>query len=487
MTAGVSSSVTIEPRLAALDRRRAGVDGPAASRQGSPSGTPGLGRRHLLLLFLAALAIRCIYCLTVLRHYEPQSDARSYLQLATSVAQGHGFSDGFPYRGWVHPTAFRPPLYPALLGAIFTVTGARLGVAEGVNAGLGAFVVVLVALLAGRLAGQHRGPLAGLLGGHRAALIAGGLLAVYPPLLANDGPTLSEPLSLVLLLAGCLALLSGRCLLAGAVFGLLVLTRPSAQLLVPALALWVLVRLDWRRAAAFTMVAVAIVLPWVVRNDLTFGRPLIVTSNGFNLAAAWSPVTLAQHHVTDPVFDRRFAALRTGAASRNEAALDANFSDAGLHGLRTHPAAVPGILWRNTRYLMDWSVDDRHSSDWLDGRNMTLRHDALPLVWLVTAVGACGILCLRRRPGGGLVLMLCGYFFAVSIVTVSPPRLRAPLDVLFIIGVGVVLARLRLPGIARRRPTMIDLTDRSDLTDLTDRSTAAVSASSSVVAPRCSR
>jgi len=42
----------------------------------------------------------------------------------------------------------------------------------------------------------------------------------------------------VVLLAGCLALLSGRCLLAGSAFGLLVLTRTRAQLLVPVLPLW---------------------------------------------------------------------------------------------------------------------------------------------------------------------------------------------------------------------------------------------------------
>jgi len=97
--------------------------------------------------------------------------------------------------------------------------------------------------------------------------------------------------------------------------------------------------------------------------------------------------------------------------SRNEAALDANFCRAGLHGLRTHPLEVPGIRWRNTRYLMDRSLDVGLSSDLLDGRNRALRHGALPLVWLVTTVGACGILCLRRKPGGGLVLLLVGYFF----------------------------------------------------------------------------
>ncbi len=74
------------------------------------------------------------------------------------------------------------------------------------------------------------------------------------------------------------------------------------------------------------------------------------------------------------------------------------------------------------------------------------------------------------QAGWGLVLLLVGYFFVVSIVTVSPPRLPAPLDVLFTVGVGVVMAQLRLPRALRRRPAVIDLTGQS---------AAAVPASSS--------
>ena len=52
---------------------------------------------------------------------------------------------------------------------------------------LGTAVVVMAAIVAWPLAGRLAG------------VVTGGLAAVYPPLLFNDGPPLSEPLGLLLL------------------------------------------------------------------------------------------------------------------------------------------------------------------------------------------------------------------------------------------------------------------------------------------------
>ena len=56
-----------------------------------------------------------------------------------------------------------------------------------------------------------------------------------------------------------------------------------------------------------------------------------------------------------------------------------------------------------------------------------------------------------------LLLLLCaGYFLLVSIAAVSPPRLRAPLDVLFLLGTGTVLAGAFDWWSKRRRVTPYD-------------------------------
>jgi 4-amino-4-deoxy-L-arabinose transferase-like glycosyltransferase len=390
-----------------------------------------------------ALLVRVVYCLTVLRHYVPQSDASDYYKIAVSVSEGRGISTTFPF-GYEHLTAFRPPLFPALLGGVFWVTGPSLGVAQAVNVVLGCTVVGLLATFTTLLAGR------------RAGLIAGGLAAVYPPLLANDGPPLTESLALVLLLAGLLAVVRRRFLLAGLAIGLLVLTRPSAQLLVPVIGLWMVFTVGWRRAAVFAVAVAVVVLPWVARNEAVFGKPVLVTSNGFNLSAAWSDISLAQGKPADPVYDPRFAFLHTGSAKTNEADLDANFRAEGLRGLKSHPTQVPRVLWRNARFLLDLHLGRFNGAEQYDGRNLTLRYYALPAVWTVMLLGVIGLVRLRRSREGVLLLLCAGYFLLVSIAAVSPPRLRVPLDVLFVLGTSTVVARFLDRRDARRRPASDD-------------------------------
>lgn len=398
----------------------------------------GLDARAVLVLVAIALLVRIVYCLTILRHYTPISDASDYYKIAVSFSQGHGISTTFPF-GYAHATAFRPPLFPALLGAVFWVTGPSLGVAEAVNVVLGCTVVALLAILTARHAGR------------RAGLIAGGLACVYPPLLANDGPPLTEPLALVLLLSALLALGRRRVLVAGLAVGALVLTRPSAQLLVLVVGVWLLLAVGWRRTAVFAVAVGVVVLPWVARNEVVYGKPVLVTSNGFNLAAAWSDIALAQGKPADPVYDPRFAFLHTGPARTNEADLDANFRAEGLRGLRAHPGEVPSVLWRNARFLLDLHLGKDNGAERYDGRNLTLRYDALPAVWLVMLLGVVGLVRLRRSRDGILLLLVGGYFLLVSIAAVSPPRLRAPLDVLFLLGTATVVSAAVGHWSARRR------------------------------------
>ncbi len=418
---------------------------PAVRRRGRASG-PVLGRRWAAAIFGVAVLVRIGYVLLFLRDYHPQTDAQHYIDIATQVAHGHGFAADYPYV-WVHATAFRPPLYPLLLGTAFAVFGVQLAVAQALNVILGSAVVVLIAVVTTRVAG------------HRAALIAAGLATIYPPLLANDGVPLSEPLGLLVMLAAIWALLEGRPGWAGIAAGLLVLTRPSAQLIVPLLALVLWRQVGFRRALGFAVVAVVVVTPWVIRNESIFHRPVIVTSNGFNLAAIYSPVALKAGHFVDPVFDPRFASVRNFGPSLvnlNEANLDSAFRREGLKGIREHPGRVPSVIWLNVRRLVDetWSLNDGPERE--DGRPIRLRHLSLPLVWLVEIVGFAGLIRMtrqarrdyRERPradgrlGQGVIPLTALYFFLVSIVTVSVPRLRAPVDVLLIIAIGVLADQL---------------------------------------------
>lgn len=406
----------------------------ATAERAPVEGTGARPDRALLALVLFAAAVRALYWLVFLRHYTPLSDAAHYELIARNLASGDGFSHPFPALE-PHPTAFRPPLFPLLLGAVYFVTWPAVGIAQLLNLVLGCAVVALTFLLVQDVAGR------------RAALFAGVLAAVYPPLVANDVVPLAESLALVLLLALGLAVRHGAYAWAGVLAGLLVLTRTSAQAVVLIVAVWIGVRLGVRRAAVTVVLAAVVVVPWVVRNDIQVGAPVLVTSNGFNLAAVHSQEAEDTGHFVDPVYDPRFEAFRL--YQFDEVEWDRKLTEHAMDHIREDPLSVVSVMWRNVFGLFDL---DPGLNDWpeeQDGRNHGFRTAMLPLYWAVSAVGLVGLWRTRRDPTVQFLAVLVAYFVVLSLVFVAPPRLRVPFDLLCVIGAGIVLSRL---GAGRRRP-----------------------------------
>ena len=114
----------------------------------------GAARRWSVLgpMALAAFA-RAGYWRFVTPDWVPDSDADQYLRIATALARGQGYSLIYPQLER-HPTAFRPPLYPALVALQMQVTGTdSLWGVRLLSLVLGVVVVGLLALFARELAG----------------------------------------------------------------------------------------------------------------------------------------------------------------------------------------------------------------------------------------------------------------------------------------------------------------------------------------------
>jgi hypothetical protein len=392
-----------------------------------------VSRRTLALLGGGAVGIRLLYVAAFAGAYRPRSDAHHYQTIASAFANGDGISARFPFT-YLHPTAFRPPLYPALLGVFYWVTGVHVGVGQLVNVVLGATVVVLAAMLGAHIAG------------YRAGVAAGIAVGVYPPLVANDVVLLSEPLSLVLVLAMILLLVRRRPAWAGVACGLLVLTRPSAQLFLVVVAGWLVWRAGWRAAVRFGAVSIVVVAPWVVRNWVLVGAPTIVTSNGFNLVSTYSEEALATKGFADAVFDGRFTHINL--THRNEVELDNAYRDHALDDVRDRPTIPLLVVRHNLARYFELRPDVNENAERSDGRDITVRNVTLPLVYLVTVAGIVGLVRARRRRGAELLLLEGAYFTVVSVAVIAVPRLRAPLDLAAAIGVGVLVAEV----FARRAP-----------------------------------
>jgi len=385
-----------------------------------------LSVRQIAIVASIALCVRVAYALAFMRHYLPDSDADSYFSIGRAVSRGEGYAFSLPFE-FVHATAIRPPLYPTVLAGAFRVFGAHVGVAQGVNVIAGSISVVLGALIAARISGP------------RAGLCAGIVLALYPPLIANDVVVLVESLAVLLVFATVLLLIDGRTVLAGVSLGLLMLDRASAQWFVVVVAGWVVWRFGWQHAARLVVVALLVASPWIVRNAVQVGGPVLVATNGFNLNAIYSDEAhQSSGGFVDAYYDPRFANLRT--ESVDEVDLDARLRQHAWHDLRAHPARIMHVARVNAEHWLELRPGLNRNAERHDGRNLSVRDWTLPLFYLVTGAGLFALVRARRAAAAQLLALAAGYFTVVCLFSISVPRLRSVFDGCVALGAGLAVA-----------------------------------------------
>lgn len=242
------------------------------------NGQPVKRRRiAAVLLFLLSVVV-CLLFVSAYPLPEVQNDASGYLELARNVAAGKGFTqDG------VTPMVYRPPLFSALLGGWFFLTGTSSPLSAAVFQSLEHAASVLVALL---LFLELTPSLAWAVG-------ASLFLAVNPLLVTRVVFVLQEP---TLLLFTTLAIWlsvrwiknpsTPRAALAGAGWGLCTLAKVVAWF-APILLLamrflpgrlrrkWL-----WGDAAALLLCFAAAIAPWTIRNYALFQRFIPVNGQG---------------------------------------------------------------------------------------------------------------------------------------------------------------------------------------------------------------
>jgi 4-amino-4-deoxy-L-arabinose transferase-like glycosyltransferase len=212
-------------------------------------------------------------------------DEREYLALARSIARGDGFT--YPADEPAAGTAQqfgRAPGYPLFLAALGVsrpsdTVPARVKVAQAI---VGTIGIWLIAVIAARAAGP------------KAGTVAAAIAAVYPPLVFIPAYAFSETLfsTVALLTAWVLeiAALKGprheRTLAAasGALTAAAILIRPTMLFFVPLAIVWLLVSRGGTARVSRTLIfAAALVLciaPWTIRNARTYGRFVLVASEG---------------------------------------------------------------------------------------------------------------------------------------------------------------------------------------------------------------
>lgn len=238
-------------------------------------------RKILLISVLTGILLRVILTLVagnqVMTPWRVGGDAEFYVRLASTVAQGMGFTYAY------QPTAFRPPLYPLFLAGMMGVFGTYYAVATRFfQCAVGLGTVWFCWRTAGRIFGENEG---------WSTL----LMALYFPSLAIFSTELMTECFATFLTAAIFWLVLNNphimdrrtALYLGLIVGVASVLRFNMAILglVPA---WVLIRsAGWGRAlpnlGVLALVSGVIVSPWVVRNEIVFhGQVLFSTQGGYN-------------------------------------------------------------------------------------------------------------------------------------------------------------------------------------------------------------
>jgi 4-amino-4-deoxy-L-arabinose transferase-like glycosyltransferase len=252
----------------------------------------GNRRRDAFLAFAVALVARLAVVAWGRTRFPAAEDGHYYDVLAQRLAAGQGYTWLWP-DGAVTYAAHYPVGYPAMLAPAYAVFGASAGVAMTLNALIGAASAYGAHRIVDEESVSRWRPLA-----------AGLVVALHPALLLYTPAVMTEGVTAAwLVVAAAIAAHARRSprawpslALLGVAMAVATLVRPQSLLLAPALGALALpagasARTRGVSAAAVTLLALACIAPWSVRNCVRMHRCALVSVNG-----GWNLLIGAQTH-----------------------------------------------------------------------------------------------------------------------------------------------------------------------------------------------
>jgi tetratricopeptide (TPR) repeat protein len=351
------------------------------------------------VLVVLALVVRIAYAFDIQgtpTFASPLIDAEVYDRTAREIAARGPAALEVPY--------YQPPLYPMFLGAVYAIAGESYLVPRIVQAVLGALTVL------GTVALARRG------GGRAAGWIAGGLLALYGPVLYFEGELLPPALLLFLTTGALLLLVDGDrsdrpvppLVGAGLLLGLAVAARPTALLLVVAALGWWLAGgregapgAGRGRPAAALLIAVLLpILPFSLANRIGGGEMIAISWNGGinfylgNGAGSDSLTAIQPGHGWDRL---QLEPLRAGVATRRGET--DYWVRRALREASANPGAWAGALGRKALRFLDARETPRNTDFEAFRPSSAVLSRTVVGFGIVAPLAAVGLLVGRGGPG----------------------------------------------------------------------------------------
>lgn len=380
------------------------------------------------LCFAVFVGIRL--ALVLLVPVEPSSDGAWYFGRAITIAEEGSYSENG------RPTAYWPVGYPAFLSLLFTLTGPKLIAAQFANI---FFAAVSFALLLRFVEAVFESQLA--------ARLSVLLLTLYPNNAAYAPLVITEILYTCLLLFISVLLVTRQSLpallLTGIMLGLATLVKTQTLLLAPLLIIIGSLR-NWSlnalkpaiiRALVISLLMLAVIIPWTLRNYVAFGEFILVSTNGgVALLAGNNPSVVGDYRHdysdTDPLFNQ------AGFSAANQVEADKRARQLAKQWIFENPGTFVGLMPK--KFFRLWAPDGEGEWAYQAGTPFYEQHSnwfrSIRIVnqvyyFLLLGIFAIAIFKLLRMPAKPKLyygLVIAGYFTLISLVFSGQSRYHFP-------------------------------------------------------------
>jgi len=373
---------------------------------------------RLIIIIILALGLRLITVVVmpaeskILEH-----DAYRYDQIARSILAGEGFSkDG-------KPIAWRAPIYPHFLAAIYRVFGFNTDIVRIIQAIL-ASLLCLIAFQIGRMVFSDSV-------GFGAAFFC----AIYQPFIyylnwGGPGYLYTEGLFMLFVAFSIWALLIyarsqkfKNTVFVAVALGLAALTKPTIVIFFPLLGLWI-----WHLKGFSFLMALRdfliictlffmVAMPWTIRNYVVFKEFIFISNEGGDVFlkgnhpdASGGVVWVKSELEKDPKNLEKYSETYIKNAKYKE----------GLNYLLSNPKRIPYLMFK--KFIVNWNFfgeDDRYNF----------------FYGVALFLGSLGIVfSLRERNAESLLLLsTLVWVTLIALIFFGDPRYRYPAEPYLII------------------------------------------------------
>ncbi len=409
--------------------------------------------RAILVIFAAVLLPRMLFFFYLGGELPgPSRDQPLYIRMAARIAQGDGLSfsadEGLvknlltgindhqplwtPEDDYVFgltpvetPTAVMEPGYPVLLGIFFHLFGGVSGSVFSLN---------LLFALGGAFAVRK---LVMNVWGAEAGLMAGILWSFYPPYVYYSAFAMGETAHFSMLMISSMYILAtgrgeSRGLLAGISTGIFFLIRATAFFLIPLQLAYLAWRKQWRAFLFYSAGFALAVSPWLVRNWISMGEPVLMPTKGaLNLLTRNDPSILAIEgiHVPDNIVVNNVDLLEYPSVDSipGELARSRALGRAGKTYVLSNPKLMVWLVWNRAIGFLSPG-----------GGTLGARGRAAGLLFYpLLLFGVIGLWRNRSYPEAVFFFALFILYLLVHAMAHGGVRYRLPVDAVFLIGVAL--------------------------------------------------